>query len=162
MITEVSGDILLSSANAIVHGIAPFDHFNQGLALALRERWPSLYKDFRHYCTNFHPKCGELWSWGGPEQVRIISLFTQDPPLSEHQKPGKARIENVHQCLRALKKEVEKEKYKSIAIPRLACGVGGLSWDEVKPTIQRDLAELNAEVHVYGQYVAQKEAAISA
>ncbi len=158
MLREVSGDILLSSADALVHGIAPFDHFNQGLALALRERWPSLYKDFRHYCTNFHPKCGELWTWGGPNHVRIINLFTQDAPLSEHHKPGKASVENVHHCLRALKKEIEKEKFKTIAIPRLACGVGGLDWNSVKEIIWRDLADCRAEVHVYSQYVASKEA----
>ena len=41
MITKVRGDILLSGAQAIAHGVAPHDHFNQGLALALRERHPA-------------------------------------------------------------------------------------------------------------------------
>ena len=36
MIQEVSGDILLSKAHAIAHGIAPNDDFHSGLALALR------------------------------------------------------------------------------------------------------------------------------
>jgi len=42
MIKEVSGDILLSGARAIVHGVAPGDHFDTGLALSLREAWPAL------------------------------------------------------------------------------------------------------------------------
>jgi O-acetyl-ADP-ribose deacetylase (regulator of RNase III) len=42
MITKVQGDILLSKAQAISHGVAPYDHFNQGLALALRERAPAM------------------------------------------------------------------------------------------------------------------------
>ena len=50
MIHEIAGDILLSKAALIAHGIAPMDDFHSGLALALRERWPALYKDFRHYC----------------------------------------------------------------------------------------------------------------
>ena len=49
MIKEVHGDILLSSAQAIAHGIAPNDHFDNDLALALRERWPAMAKDFRHH-----------------------------------------------------------------------------------------------------------------
>ena len=49
MLKEVTGDILLSTAGAIAHGIAPHDNFKQGLALSLREQWPGMYKDFRHY-----------------------------------------------------------------------------------------------------------------
>ena len=47
MIYEVSGDILLSDARAIAHGVAPNDNFTTGLAFSLREHWPALYKDFR-------------------------------------------------------------------------------------------------------------------
>ena len=61
MITEVQGDILLSKAAAIAHGVAPNDHFDSGLALSLRERWPAMVKDFRHYCQTSHPKSGEIW-----------------------------------------------------------------------------------------------------
>ena len=62
MLKEVSGDILLSTAGAIAHGIAPHDHFKQGLALSLREQWPGMYKDFRHYCQTYTPKPGGAWS----------------------------------------------------------------------------------------------------
>ncbi len=56
MIHEVSGDILLTKAQAIAHGVAPNDHFDSGLALALREKWPAMAKDFRHYAHQTHPK----------------------------------------------------------------------------------------------------------
>lgn len=58
MITRASGDILLTEAQAIAHGTAPNDHFNQGLALALRERFPAMAKDFRHFCHQEHPRPG--------------------------------------------------------------------------------------------------------
>ncbi|MEI7688505.1 MAG: Appr-1-p processing protein, partial [Planctomycetota bacterium] len=77
MIHEVSGDILLTTAAAIAHGLAPNDHFDHGLALSLRERWPALAKDFRHYAKNCHPKPGELWTWGHGG-LRIFNLLTQD------------------------------------------------------------------------------------
>ena len=64
MIKEVQGDILLSGADAVAHGIAPNDNFHQGLALSLRESWPAMYKDFRHYCHVQHPKEGTTWAWG--------------------------------------------------------------------------------------------------
>lgn len=47
MIKEVAGDILLTKAQAIAHGIAPNDHYNSGLALSLREEWPAMYRTLR-------------------------------------------------------------------------------------------------------------------
>ena len=56
MLKEVAGDILLTKAEALAHGVAPNDNFANGLALALREQWPAMYKDFRHYSQTFTPK----------------------------------------------------------------------------------------------------------
>ena len=64
MIHEVSGDILFTKAQAIAHGIAPNDHFDNGLALALREWWPAMAKDFRHFAKEHHPKPGTMWACG--------------------------------------------------------------------------------------------------
>lgn len=58
MITKVCENILFSNAKTIAHGIAPYDHFNQGFALDLRERYPAMTKDFRHYCHQQNPKAG--------------------------------------------------------------------------------------------------------
>ncbi len=109
MIHEVSGDILLTRAKAIAHGVAPNDHFDSGLALALREKWPSLSKDFRHYAHQTHPKPGELWSWSGVGGVRIFNLMTQDGDHTHGSRPGKASIANVNHSLRRLRHELEKE-----------------------------------------------------
>ena len=68
MIYELDGDILLTKAQAIAHGVSPNDHFDAGLALALREMWPSMAKDFRHYVHQAHPKPGELWIMPRPLQ----------------------------------------------------------------------------------------------
>ncbi len=64
MIREVHGDILHTTAQAIAHGVAPGDHFTQGLALALREKYPTMAKDFRHYSHQCHPKPGDILEWG--------------------------------------------------------------------------------------------------
>ncbi len=158
MIHEVSGDILLSRAQALAHGVAPGDHFDSGLALALRERWPAMFKDFRHYCRQSHPKVGELWTWGGADGHRIVSLFTQSPAPHEHARPGKAGQESVHHALKALRKAIDEEGLTSLALPRLATGVGGLEWDMVRPLIQQHLADAGIPVFVYVTYHAGQAA----
>jgi O-acetyl-ADP-ribose deacetylase (regulator of RNase III) len=152
MLKDVSGDILLTRAQAIAHGVAPNDPFNQGLALSLRERYPAMYKDFRHFCQVSHPKPGTLWTWAGAEGVRIVNLLTQDAAPTHGQKPGKATTHNVNLALKALRKLVEDEGFTSIALPRLATGVGGLDWELVRPLVERHLGDLAVPVYVYAAY----------
>lgn len=152
MIIEVSGDILNSKAQAIAHGVAPDDHFNQGLALSLREMWPSMAKDFRHYCKTSHPQSGEAWVWMGSDGKKIINLMTQEAAPNEHSNPGKASIRNLHHALKELRKVIEREKLLTVAIPKIATGVGGLSWSEVKEVIYKDLADVGAKIYLYTNY----------
>jgi O-acetyl-ADP-ribose deacetylase (regulator of RNase III) len=162
MIKEVQGDILLSRARTIVHGVAPNDPFAHGLAHALRERAPSLYKDFRHYCQTQHPAAGSLWTWAGADGVRIVNLFTQQAVEGHHGgSPGRASVSNVSHALKALRQLAEEEDLHSIALPRLATGVCGLSWEEVRPLITQHLDGLKAPVYVYCVYHAGQQAAES-
>jgi len=158
MIYEVQGDILLSKAQLIVHGVAPNDHFEQGLALSLREKFPAMYQDFRHHYHVSHPECGEIALWAG-EGVHIAHLFTQDKaPDRAGGHAGTARIAYVHKALRNLHKLIEKDGITSVAMPRLATGVGGLDWNAVKAEIQQQLGSLNCNVFVYTTFVKGKAA----
>lgn len=152
MIYEVAGDILLSKAQAIAHGIAPGDPFDRGLALALRERWPAMLKDFRHYSHAHHPSAGQLWVWGSSTGQRIINLLTQDPAPGEKGRPGRARLENVNHTLRELARVIQEEKLSSVALPRLATGVGGLEWKDVLSLMHAQLGLLGVPVIVYSTY----------
>ena len=152
MIHEVSGDILKTRAQVLAHGVAPDDDFKQGLALALRQEWPAMAKDFRHYCKQRHPKPGTVWTWGGVGGVRIVNLLTQEPAAHVGDHPGRAKVSHVNHALRALRREIEKEGFVSVALPRLATGVGGLDWDDVKPLVERHLGDLPVQVFVYTEY----------
>lgn len=158
MLKEVSGDILLSKAQVIAHGVAPADHFNQGLALSLREQYPAMAKDFRHYCQVSHPKAGDLWTWAGADGKRVVNLMVQDEAPSAQSRPGKASTHNVNSALRNLRQLVEEEGFESLALPRLATGVGGLDWEEVKPLIENHLGDLQIPVYLYTTFHAGEQA----
>ncbi|MFK7806168.1 MAG: macro domain-containing protein [Saprospiraceae bacterium] len=153
MIKEVQGDILLSSAQAIAHGVAPNDHFDRGLALSLRENYPAMAKDFRHYCRLKNPSPGEVWMWGTVNNSRIFNLLTQEPAKTINGHPGGATVQNVNHCLKNLVKAIKKENIQSLALPRLATGYGKLEWDEVSPLITQHLKELNIPIFIYSSYV---------
>ena len=159
MIHEVSGDILLTKAQAIAHGVAPNDHFDQGLALSLRENWPAMAKDFRHYAHQKAPKPGELWTWHGAGGVVVYNLLTQDGEHGHGTRPGKATLHNVQHALKHLRHELEKGEVKSLALPKLATGVGGLDWNEVQPLIHQQLGDLPVEIYIYTAFHKCEQAA---
>lgn len=158
MIKYVSGDILKTKADALAHGVAPNDNFKQGLAFTLREQWPAMFEDFKHYCRSRHPKEGTVWSWRGVGGPAIVSLFTQEHPKSHTSNPGKAKSSYVNHALRDLKKDIVENGFKSLAITRVATGVGGLDWEDVKPLIEKALGGLDIPVYVYEDFEKGKEA----
>ena len=157
MIKEVSGDILFSRADLLAHGISAQDPFDSGLALALRERWPSLVRDFRHHTRSRAVASGDVWFWTGIQDGggtrKILNLITQDTlGQGSSAKPAKASIENVRRALQNLAKLVKQENISSVALPRLATGVGSLPWSEVSPLIRQYLGDLGIPVIVYTTY----------
>ncbi|MDH3418737.1 MAG: macro domain-containing protein, partial [Gammaproteobacteria bacterium] len=95
---------------------------------------------------------------GGAQSARVINLITQDGGYERGSKPGKASISSVNHSLRALKKMIADEGLSSVALPRLATGVGGLKWEDVRPLIMNQLADTNADIFVYQEYVPRKKA----
>lgn len=154
MIKEVTGDILLSKAELLAHGISAHDHFDSGLALSLRERWPAMVKDYRHALHAKDIRTGEIWPWVGMQEAsgvrRIVNLITQDTlGQGPAARPGKATLENVRHALQNLARFIKEENIRSVALPRLATGVGGLEWDDVKPLVEQYLGDLGVPVIVY-------------
>uniref|UniRef100_UPI00333F3722 macro domain-containing protein n=1 Tax=Castellaniella defragrans TaxID=75697 RepID=UPI00333F3722 len=164
MIKEVTGDILLSKADLLAHGISAQDPFDSGLALALRERWPSLVKDYRRDTRSKAIGTGDVWGWTGVQESggvrKIVNLVTQDTlGQGPSAKPGKASIENVRRALQNLVRYVREENISSVALPRLATGVGGLEWADVRPLIDQYLGDLDIPVIVYATYRKDEQAA---
>lgn len=152
MIKYVQGDILHSKAEAIAQGVAPGDDFKQGLALSLREQWPAMYKDFRHFCKVKNPSEGELWTWKGAGGPMVINLFTQEHNEHKSGYPGRATLQHVNHALKNLNKEIQEQGLKSLALPKLATGVGGLSWSEVKALIEQHLSGIDIPIYIYEEF----------
>ena len=159
MIKEVKGDILLTEAQAIAHGIAPHDHFDSGLALSLRENYPAMAKDFRHFCKLQNPSSGEVWMWGTVNNKRIFNLMTQEPAKGFNGHPGEATLHNVNNSLKNIEKMVKKEGITSLALPKLATGYGKLEWEDVLPLIEKRLGNLDIPIYIYSTYAKGEKAA---
>ena len=96
--------------------------------------------------------------WGGTGGVRVVCLLTQSGGYGHGGKPGRATVSQVSHSLRALAKMAKKEEFTSIALPRLATGVGGLDWDDVQPVIHDRMADLGIPIYVYTTFHAGQQA----
>lgn len=152
MLIEVAGDLLLSRAQVLAHGVAPYDPMDQGLALALHKHFPAMHKAFHRWCHQHNAKPGQVWLWDSGQGKLIVNLLTQDIWEGHAHRPGTANTTNVNRALHALEKLAVKEHFTSIALPRLATGVGGLTWAEVWPLIQNRLGAMEIPVYIYADY----------
>ncbi|TNE51992.1 MAG: Appr-1-p processing protein [Deltaproteobacteria bacterium] len=152
MIREVEGDILLTRAHAIAHGVAPNDLFTHGLSLTLRQRWPAMYNDFLRWNKDNQAQPGDVLTWQGVGGVRVVHLFTQESTEEGSVFPGRACLYHVKRCINRLKEEIVDQGIISLALPRLATGAGGLKWDEVSHVIYPDLEEVHIPIVVYATY----------
>lgn len=74
----------------------------------------------------------------------IICLATKDDWRDS------SKIEYVSAGLDDLTKQIETFGIRSIAIPKLGCGLGGLDWDKVRPLIVERLSALDGiNVEIY-------------
>ena len=152
MIYKVEGDILLSKAQAIVLGVGVNDPMDKGLALQLRNKYPSLQKDLNRWCHQHDTKSGEAWLWVGQNNARIINLITHENRESNDHHYDKATLGNIKHALNALVKIVTVEKLTSIALPKIGTGFGDLDWDDVLPIIEMNLGSINIPAYVYTLY----------
>lgn len=144
------GDILASDAEALVNTVNCEGVMGKGLALQFRRRYAQMNRDYVRVCREGNLRPGQLHSYR--EGGRLIINF---PTKDKWRNPS--RMQYIEDGLQALKMLIEEENVRSIAIPPLGCGLGGLSWDAVRPMILQKLADIdNLEVHLYGQAPRQR------
>ncbi len=147
MITIRRGNILTADTEALVNTVNCVGIMGRGIALQFRRAFPDNYEAYRKICKDKQLHPGMVFTYrlstlGGP---RYIINF----PTKRHWK-GKSRIEDIQQGLESLVEEIRRLGIRSISIPPLGCGLGGLDWSTVRSTIEGRLGKLTGvQVDVY-------------
>jgi len=144
MVELEQGDILQAEADALVNTVNCVGVMGRGIALQFRKAFPQNFKSYEVACERKEVRPGRMFvhETGLLTGPRFIINF----PTKRHWKE-KSRIEDIDSGLRALTKEVKDRGIRSIAVPPLGCGLGGLNWNVVRPRIIRAFDELS-EVRV--------------
>ncbi len=146
MIEYKTGDILAEDAEALVNTVNCAGFMGRGIALEFKRAWPENFKAYAAACRKGEIQPGRMFVFetGRLTNPRYIVNF----PTKRHWR-GRSRMEDVEAGLEALVAEVRARGIRSIAVPPLGAGLGGLDWAEVRPRIDgamRDLAEVKVVV----------------
>jgi O-acetyl-ADP-ribose deacetylase (regulator of RNase III) len=138
MIYKAEGDLLGTDAEALVNTVNTVGVMGKGIALQFKLAFPDNYKAYEAACKRGEVEIGKLFVYhrevGNP---RLIINF----PTKRHWR-GKSKIADIESGLRALIDFVKREKIRSIAVPPLGCGNGGLDWRDVRPRIEQAFSEV--------------------
>lgn len=156
----LQGNLLDAEVEAVVNTVNTVGVMGKGIALMFKERFPENYKAYAAACKEGKVQVGAMFVTAGVELdgPRWIINF----PTKKHWRQP-TKLEWVRTGLEALKKELQEKKIRSIALPPLGCGNGGLEWAVVRPLIEETLADLpDVDVLVYEptpkyQNVAKKQ-----
>ena len=139
MIELAHGNILRAEAEALVNTVNCVGFMGKGIALQFKKAHPDNYDAYRKACSAGEVQPGRMFIYetGSMINPKFIINF----PTKRHWK-GSSRLEDVRDGLNALIKEVRQHNIKSIAVPPLGCGLGGLQWSVVRPLIEKAFDEL--------------------
>jgi O-acetyl-ADP-ribose deacetylase (regulator of RNase III) len=140
MIRWTTGNILDSPAEALVNTVNCVGVMGRGIALQFKAAFPKNFTAYAAACDRGEVQPGRMFVFDLQQLTspRYIINF----PTKRHWR-GKSRIEDIESGLHALSQEIRERKIKSIAIPPLGSGLGGLDWKSVRPLIERALAPLS-------------------
>lgn len=157
MIEYKRGDILKENAEALVNTVNCVGVMGRGIALQFKNAFSGNFKAYAAACKNDEVQPGRMFVYetGKLFHPRFIINF----PTKRHWR-GKSRMEDIESGLTALAEIVRQHHIRSIAIPPLGSGLGGLKWAEVKQRIEYAMQTLpDVQVIIFepgGAPVAEK------
>lgn len=139
MIEYKQGDLLAEDADALVNTVNCVGFMGRGIALQFKRVWPENFKAYAAACERGEVEPGRMFVFetGQLTHPHFIINF----PTKRHWR-AKSRIEDIEAGLADLVAVIRERGIRSIAVPPLGAGLGGLDWKDVQPRIERVLGQL--------------------
>ena len=147
MITYTQGNLLEANVDALVNAVNTVGVMGKGIALAFKQRFPDNMATYARACKTGELEPGKMFVTAthvesGPQWIINV-------PTKRHWR-GKSQMAWIEEGLTDLKRVIKQHHIRSIAIPALGAGNGGLPWDEVIAVITSQLQTLEAvDIHIY-------------
>lgn len=147
MIRYITGNIMDSSAEALVNTVNTDGVMGKGIALQFKHAFPHNFEVYKQACMNGQLQTGKILVVKDSELLMGERLIVNFPTKQHWKMP--AKYEYVESGLTALIAYLKDHPLKSLAMPALGCGNGGLEWQKVKRLIEQHFEGLDMAIWVY-------------
>lgn len=141
MIEIIHGDMFDHISEAMVNTINCVGVMGKGVALEFKNRHPNMFHTYQQLCKGKAIKPGNVWIWRAPDYA-VLNTATKyhwrDP----------SRYSWVREAAMTLNQQIIVNGFKTVAMPPLGCGNGGLQWRMVQSILETYLGHLGAVVKV--------------
>ena len=137
MIEFTRGDITKADAEALVNTVNCVGVMGRGIALQFKKSFPGNFRIYEEACRRGDVEPGRVLVTATGQLTN--PRFIINVPTKRHWR-GKSRLADVEAGLKDLIREIEERGIRSVAIPPLGCGLGGLDWNDVRPRIEAAIA----------------------
>lgn len=137
MMEQGHGNLLAADCEALVNTVNTVGVMGKGIALQFKQAFPDNFKAYARACRAGEVQIGRtlVFATGRLEGPRYIINF----PTKRHWRQ-RSHLADIKAGLDDLVRQVKTLEIRSLAIPPLGCGNGGLEWSEVRPLIEAAFA----------------------
>src|ERR1700722_11907105 len=135
MIEIVHGNLLYANVDALLNTVNTEGVMGKGIALQFRRAYPAMFEAYFADCKAGRVKLGHMHVYDLGGLVSSGPRWIINFPTKGHWK-AHSRLTDIQTGLADLVKTIRDLKIKSIALPPLGCGHGGLNWSDVRPMIE--------------------------
>lgn len=136
MIRFKTGDVLTEDVEALVNTVNCVGVMGRGLALQFKRRFPENFRAYSKACQQDDVRPGRMFVV--PTGLLTNPRYIVNFPTKRHWR-GRSRLEDIDAGLADLARWIREGDVRSIAIPALGTGLGGLEWSAVRQRIERAL-----------------------
>jgi O-acetyl-ADP-ribose deacetylase (regulator of RNase III) len=147
MIRYIQGNILESDAQALVNTVNTMGVMGKGIALQFKNAFPNNFRAYQEACKRKEISVGKLFVTKDCNLNSGEKIIINFPTKKDWRKPSEYTF--IEAGLDDFLKIIEHYQIKSVAIPPLGAGNGGLEWEKVKQIVNQKLASTDVNVLVY-------------
>lgn len=147
MIRFTQGNLLEAPAEALVNTVNEIGVMGKGIALMFREAFPENTRRYVNACKAKEVQVGTMFVVR--ERDLTGARWIINFPTKKHWRHP-SKMEWIREGLRDMVRVIREKQIRSVAVPPLGCGAGGLEWSQVKHEIELALGHLEGvDVIVY-------------
>ncbi|TDX11711.1 O-acetyl-ADP-ribose deacetylase (regulator of RNase III) [Flavobacterium sp. S87F.05.LMB.W.Kidney.N] len=147
MLKFIKGNLLDSDAQALVNTVNTVGVMGKGIALQFKNQFPNNYKIYAKACKNNEFHIGELLVTEEESLLGGKKIIINFPTKTDWRKPSEYSY--IEKGMIELVNVIKDRNIKSIAIPPLGAGNGGLDWDKVSRLMKYYLKDVDSEITIF-------------